>query len=244
MVNLSDFQIKTDSFEGPLDLLLALVEKRKLHISQVSLSQVADDFINYLQTIDDFPTAELAQFLLIASTLMLIKSSALLPQLVVSEEEKSSMADLESRLRHYEQIRQIAQELKGRYGRQVMYAQDWKARTSQVYFLPPAGLNLETLKTFFQSVLSALPQPEKLPEVIVNKVKSLEEAIAELAEKITSSLRLRFSEAVGAKEKGEIIVNFLGLLELIRRGVVSVEQKEHFSDIDLETKQTEVPRYV
>jgi chromatin segregation and condensation protein Rec8/ScpA/Scc1 (kleisin family) len=91
----SDFKIKTHVFEGPLDVLLSLIEKRKLFINDISLSQVANDFIAYVEYIQNEENGDqkkvvdnLAQFILVASTLVLIKSKSLLPQLSLSEEEK------------------------------------------------------------------------------------------------------------------------------------------------------------
>ncbi|MEK7117749.1 MAG: segregation/condensation protein A, partial [Patescibacteria group bacterium] len=84
----TDFKVKTGDFEGPLELLLELIEKRKLHINDVSLSQVADDFIAHIKSLEEFPMNDSADFILIASTLLLIKSKSLLPTLELTEDEK------------------------------------------------------------------------------------------------------------------------------------------------------------
>ena len=99
------FQIKTEVFEGPLDLLLNLIEKRKLFINDIALSKVADDYIAYLQSQEKFPIAQSADFLVIASTLLLIKSKSLLPNLNLSEEEQHDVNDLERRLKIYQRIK-------------------------------------------------------------------------------------------------------------------------------------------
>ncbi len=72
------FTIKTDKFQGPLDVLLDLIEKRKLHINEISLAKIADDYVSHVNNLGQFPIAESAQFILIASTLLLIKSKSLL----------------------------------------------------------------------------------------------------------------------------------------------------------------------
>ncbi len=99
------FNIKTTVFEGPLDLLLNLVEKRKLFISDVSLAQVTDDFIRHVQSVENFPIGESAQFILIAATLLLIKSKSLLPTLQLTTEETENIHDLETRLKLYQKIK-------------------------------------------------------------------------------------------------------------------------------------------
>lgn len=78
---MDEFKIKVGEFEGPLELLLDLIEKRKLHINDVSLSQVTDDFINYLKALQEFSIPGISHFVLVASTLLLIKSRSLLPAL-------------------------------------------------------------------------------------------------------------------------------------------------------------------
>src|SRR3990167_10380841 len=110
------FAVKTQVFEGPLDLLLELISKRKLFVNDVSLSQVTDDFIAYIQEHDEFPLSESAEFILVASTLMLIKSRSLLPTLELTEEEEESIHDLEDRLALYARTKELAVELKSIFG--------------------------------------------------------------------------------------------------------------------------------
>src|SRR5690242_7983178 len=87
------YTVKTPAFEGPLDLLLDLIEKHKLAISEISLAKVADDYIAYVKTFSEFPVAMSAHFILVASTLLLIKSRSLLPNLALSDDEKGSIED-------------------------------------------------------------------------------------------------------------------------------------------------------
>ncbi|HVT74797.1 MAG TPA: segregation/condensation protein A, partial [Candidatus Paceibacterota bacterium] len=96
------FTVKQERFEGPLELLLDLIEKRKLFVNDVSLSKVADDYIGYVNNLGEFPVAEGAQFVLIASTLLLIKSKSLLPTLELTTDEQASIDDLNRRLKIYE----------------------------------------------------------------------------------------------------------------------------------------------
>src|SRR3989344_4287441 len=109
--------VKTGSFQGPLDLLLDLIEKRKLPISEVSLAGVADDYITYVKTLSEFPIAMSAHFILIASTLLLIKSKSLLPNLELSDEEKGGIEDLERRLRLYQRARELGRTIQSRFGK-------------------------------------------------------------------------------------------------------------------------------
>src|SRR3989344_4122925 len=105
------FTVKQEHFEGPLELLLDLIEKRKLFVSDVSLAKVADDYISYVKNLSEFPVADSAHFVLIASTLLLIKSKSLLPNLDLTTEEQVSIEDLEHRLRLYERMRKLSRSL-------------------------------------------------------------------------------------------------------------------------------------
>ena len=102
---MDEYLVNTHIFEGPLDTLLSLIEKRKLFISDISLAQVADDYISYVKGLENFPIADSAHFILIASTLVLIKSKSLLPTLTLSEEEEHSIDDLQARLREYQKYK-------------------------------------------------------------------------------------------------------------------------------------------
>src|SRR3989344_4410007 len=96
-----EFKIHIEGFEGPLELLLSLIEKRKLPINDVSLASVTDEYILHIQQQKEFPLSETSHFILIASTLLLIKSKSLLPTLELTEEEAGDIENLERRLKLY-----------------------------------------------------------------------------------------------------------------------------------------------
>src|SRR4051812_4242556 len=118
---LDDFKVKMEAFEGPLGLLLNLVEKRKLFINDISLSKVADDFISYVRELGNFPIAESAEFILVASTLLLIKSKSLLPTLDLTSEEQDSIEDLEKRLKLYQRIRDLTIHVREKFGKDIIF---------------------------------------------------------------------------------------------------------------------------
>ncbi|MEK7068247.1 MAG: segregation/condensation protein A [Patescibacteria group bacterium] len=103
--------IKTSVYEGPLELLLELIERRKLLINDISLSQVADDFISYVNTHPELPVGEVAEFISLASTLLLIKSRSLLPTLNLTDEESRDIKQLEYRLAVYQILKEAAKGL-------------------------------------------------------------------------------------------------------------------------------------
>jgi segregation and condensation protein A len=239
-----EFKVNVGDFEGPMDILLRLIEERKLHISQVSLAAVADNFIAYMQTLDAGRKGELANFILIAATLMLIKSRSLLPTLEVTPEEQESMAELEQRLKLYQETKRLADGLRKLFGRQIIFSPEAGRQRTPV-FAPTPEVTPGGLLAALREALKNLPQPEKIPQVVVKKVLSLEEAIGNLTTRVQTALRLSFRQFVGSqKDKVNIIVSFLGLLELVKQGIVAVEQSAQFDDIQIESTETGVPKYL
>ncbi len=238
------FNIKTPVFEGPLDLLLSLVEKRKLFINDISLSQVTDDFISHIQNNGVMPMEESAHFILIASTLLLIKSKSLLPALTLTEEEKSDIHDLEIRLKILERIKNASVNIKNIFGKDIIFEPS-KQRPQVIVFSPDESMNLINLVNAIKEVIKLLPKKEIMPKAMVRKVISLEEMIDNLSSRISKGLKMKFSEfSSGHKEeKINVIVSFLAMLELVKQGVINATQKDNFDEIDMETTSIGVPKY-
>lgn len=239
----SIFKIKTEVFEGPLDLLLNLIEKRKLFINDIALSQVADDYIAYLQSLEKFPIADSADFLVIASTLLLIKSRSLLPNLSLTEDEQKDIGDLERRLRIYQRIKELSAHIKSRFGKEIIFAPE--PRRAIPVFSPDQTMTAGNLLNAIISVIRALPKVENIPKAVVKKVISLEEMIGNLTSRIQSSIKLSFREfaKIGKTERVNVIISFLAMLELVKQGIVNVRQDNQFADIEIETEQTGLPHY-
>ena len=238
------FKIKTEVFEGPLDLLLNLIEKKKLFINDIALSKVADDYIAYLQNQEQFPIAQSADFLVIASTLLLIKSKSLLPNLNLSEEEQHDVSDLERRLKIYQRIKELSVHIKNQFGKEIIFAAE--PRKAIPVFSPDTTMTKENFLTAIMSVIKALPKmAENIPKAVVKKVISLEEMIGNLTTRIQSSLKLSFREfaKVGKEERVNVIISFLAMLELVKQGIVNVRQNNQFEDIEMETQNTGLPHY-
>lgn len=237
-------KVKTPIFEGPLEMLLNLIEKRKLLINDISLAKVADEYVERINRMGNFPIAEGAHFILIASTLLLIKSKSLLPVLDLTGEEQSDIEELERRLKIYKLIKESILGLKEIFGTHPAFMLE--ERPIEPIFTPDETITLGNLKEGIYRVLNALPKPEKvLPKTTVKKVISLEEMINNLADRINKSLKMSFREysGFGKTEKVNVIVSFLAMLELVKRGAIKVAQEKHFEDITIETESIGTPRY-
>ena len=240
----SVFRIKTPVFEGPLELLLDLIEGRKLLISDVSLSSVTDDYIEYIKQIEYFPMGEAAQFIYVAATLLLLKSKSLLPVLTLTEEETESIEDLERRLRLYKYFQGLGKKIQEIFGVRIIFEKSYTKVTDPV-FSPPKEFTPFTAHASVMEAIRKLPKKTFTPKVSVKKAISLDETISSLTDRIRQSLKMTFHEFArhGKAERVDVIVSFLAVLELVKREVINVRQEIHFEDIHMESNEPGVPRY-
>lgn len=246
------YTVKTEIFEGPLDLLLDLVIKRKLFVNDLSLARVTDDFIQYIEEHTAFPLGESAEFIVVASTLMLIKSRSLLPVIKLTDEEEESIHDLENRLILYARVKELAAGLKNIFGRRIIFEKIPDKITA--VFSPDTKTNTENLLSALEKVIEALPKKEMAPRVVVKKVISLEEMIVRLSERISQASQVNFKEFCGLpaqagaedvltyEQKISIIIGFLAMLELVKRGAIRVTQ-ENRGEIEMHNETLHTPIY-
>lgn len=239
----SVYEVKTGTFQGPLELLLTLIEKRKLFINEISLAQVTDDYLAYTKGLGEFNVGRIANFIIIAATLILIKSRSLLPNIALTEEEAGDIANLEDRLNLYRIIRDASQKLKDVFMRPSIFERPF-SRNKQTVFSPDQSFTVPNVHSAIQSVIERLPKKEILPKVTVKKVISLEEMIESISIRMQNEIKTSFSKlsghtgkSVSREDKVNIIVGFLAMLELVKQGLIAVVQNEHFEDISIETGQ-------
>ena len=236
------YKIKTNGFEGPFGLLLELIEKRKLFINDVSLATVTEDYLNYMNKLGGLNPAETASFIVVASTLILIKSKSLLPNLSLTSEEEGDIKSLEERLRLYELFTKLGGNIKNIFGKRIIFA-PLERKNDVLVFLPDAQITKENMMTFAKDALGSMPKKVFLPEVEVRKVISIEEMIENLTTRIQISMTTSFKNFTGKattkEEKVFVIVGFLAMLELVRNGILNVVQENNFEDIII-SKQEDV----
>lgn len=240
----SRFAIKTEVFEGPLELLIELVEKRKLLINDISLATVTDEYIARVGEMQQLSLPNTAQFITLAATLLLIKSKSLLPVLELTDEEEASIEDLEQRLKQYQLFKEAAEPLGKQFGTTHLYGAQY-APPREPLFLPDSYCTVTELQTALGLALDALPQ-EKQPKAKarVRPTISLEDMMSNLQKRIERQLKLRFSDLRRTEpEHKNVIVGFLAILELFKQGDVLIMQTERFADIEVEKERTDVPIY-
>lgn len=225
--------MKLEKFEGPLDLLLDLIEKDKMDISDVSLSSITDEFLTYLAHFQEKNPAYLADFLVIAAKLILIKSKTLLPSFTVTEEEEREITELKDRLAEYQRIKEGAR-LIGALERKHMSAYHRHSELRHVrVFLFPEGVAPETLHTHFFSLWQAGMKKQELEEKKLEYIASFEERMQDIRARLEQSMKVGFSVLADAGSRANVIMAFLAILELVKQRFVEVEQDALFGEITI-----------
>lgn len=240
---ISDFSVKTSVFEGPLELLLDLVERRKLLINDISLASVTDEYMHHVSEMQEMSLPNTAQFISLAATLLLVKSKSLLPVLELTPDEEITIDDLEERLRKYQVIRDAAITLQALFGKSTLYTPHFSPPPTPI-FIPDALCTLQNLHDAIVGVLAELPKKEDTVKAHIKVTISLEEMMHNLQDRIAKNLQVRFSELhIGETERKVVIVGFLAILELFKQGNLLVQQGERFADIIIELEHGQTPTY-
>jgi segregation and condensation protein A len=235
--------VKLEKFEGPLSLLLKMIEAEKLDITEVSLAKIADQYVEYIKTCQVIDPELLADFLVVAAKLLWIKSRALLPYLFPAEEE--DCGELERQLRMYKEFLEAMKGLEemlfkkrfsfspvGRNLRKIIGQSD-------NFFSPPKKLSAADLSLIMNNFLNFKAKSlVVLEERVIEHQVSIEEKIAGLQKSLLSRLKVSFKDFVDkAQSRTEVVVCFLAMLELMKQKFVDVDQQELFSEISITRKE-------
>jgi len=228
------YEIRLEKFQGPLDLLLQLIEQQELDITEVSLAQVTDQYLKYLDKVEVLNPEEVADFLVVASKLLLIKSRLLLPNLNLGGEEEAK--ELEQQLKLYREYLEAGRVIDKLWRRGTIAWVRAKPLLLRPVgeFSPPPALKMPMIETAFRRVIAALEPIIKLPEVTLQRAISIQEKIEALSNLILKCVTVSWQTFVGqAQDKTEVIVSFLALLELVKQRQLVVEQPALFHDITI-----------
>jgi len=226
---------KTEKFQGPLGLLLQLIEQEELDITEVSLAKIADQYIDYIKKSGEINPDDMADFLVIAAKLLYIKSKALLPYLYTEEDEE--IEELEQQLKMYKEFLEAMKVIEAMIGRRkFMFAREFDKRSilaNLKIFSPPAKLTKNNLATVFKNLISQIkPEEEILEEEKLARKINIEDKILAIQKALLDKIKVSFSKVLEkAESKTEIIVSFLAILELIKQRDIVVEQEGLFSEI-------------
>jgi segregation and condensation protein A len=236
------FKVQLEKFEGPLDLLLKLIEDQKLDITRLNLAKVADDYLEFIRSNEEIKLENLAEFVASASKIILIKSQSILPSIEITPDEEKEIVDLENQLREYHKFKLASEKIGEIQNRKnFSFSRDYLLGIPAAYH-PPKNLNIFDLKKAFQKVISEIVLPEKMPQESVREIVTLEEKIEELKTSLQKRVETSFQElSSSARDKVEIIVAFLAMLEMVKQRVIDVEQNNLFEDIRILKPQSPNP---
>lgn len=225
-----EFTVKLERFEGPYTKLLELIESRKLSITEISLVTVADDYIAYIKTLDQKNLVDISQFIVVASTLMLMKAKSLLPGLVYTEEEEKQIEDLERKLELYALLSEAQKHTKDVYGKRPLFGRPYKVLKDVTVFVPDNRVTKELLQSIASMTIMTFLEPKALVKVAVEKALRIENIIEALLIRVQGAQNLSLkSLADGAtsieERKKLLIVNFIAILELLRSGSLVASQE-------------------
>lgn len=228
-------------FQGPLDLLLSLIEQEELDITNVALAQVTTQYLSHLEAIKDTDPDDLTDFLIIAAKLILIKSKVLLPSpppSMADEEEEDLGDELARQLRLYKQFKEIAAYLKD------LELQD---RRSFVRVVPPPKIeprltpgevSLADLLQAAREALAVKPPEPAVDEVVSPEIVTIGQQMAHILQNVSDGTQISFVALLTQnRTRLEVIVTLLAVLELIKRNVIQARQPERFGDITIGQKE-------
>ncbi len=227
---------KIDKFEGPLGLLVELIEKEEMDITEICLAKIADQYINFIRSSKALEPEGLADFLVVAAKLLLIKSKALLPFLQTEAEEE--IKEFEDQLRMYKEFLEAAGKIeaiigKKRFGYQREFNRQAILANANI-FSPPKKLKAKDLFSLFSDIIKNIKLPESLEEKKLEVKINIEDKILAIQQILINQIKFSFDRILsGAQSKTEVIVSFLALLELIKQKDIVVAQGDLFGEIEV-----------
>lgn len=236
----NQYAIKLDNFEGPLDLLCHLIDKNKMNIYDIKISEITDQYLEYINKAEEMNLEVTSEFLIMASTLVYIKSKGLLPKQEEQEEELTE-EELIARIIEYKKYKEITKKLRENYnefsGRFFKLAEEIK--------LPKQKLEKEYTNTIIPEIYAELvdrnknrlnQNAENIKKIAITDTYTVASKVKEMFRELIRKPRFVFNKLYSLSKcnKVEVVTAFTGLLELTRRDKVTATQEELFGDIIVE----------
>lgn len=247
------YSVKLDAFEGPLDLLLHLINQAEVDIYDIPVAKITDQYLEYIHAMQELQLDIASEFLVMAATLLAIKSKMLLPKQQeelldgeFEEEEDDPRQDLMYRLIEYRKYKEAAKEL-----------QELESERATIYSKPPTnleqyfpkeeqkevmlkGVTLLDMLEAYKNLKIRLKWQAPTPKTIKSQEYSIEARMGEVMEELEARRgKTSFYTLFKRKEKSHMVVTFLAILELMKANAIICEQADHFSDIMIYVKGKE-----
>lgn len=244
---MSEWNVKIDVFEGPLDLLLHLIKKLEVDIYDIPIAEITNQYMNHLHAMQELQLDVAGEYLVMAATLMSIKSTMLIPQnekeesfeeeefYMDEEDPRDSLAEM---LLEYQKYKQAAQKLNAKKEeRQLLYSKEPSDLSDYQPYIPleQFQVGMEDLMSAFSDILKRVALMEEPPQSIETEEVSIEEKMEWVEQKLNDSKEnaVCFTELFERPNRKEIVTVFLAVLELMKENVIVAEQKESYGEIFL-----------
>ena len=220
-------KIKLDDFEGPLDLLLNLLKKNQLTITDVSLVAITDQYMTYIKEAQTVNLPLVGEYYVLATTLMEMKSRALLPAAVPEEDELVSEEDLLNRLKEYERYQLVTKQFKlgEQEARSCYTIAPLRVPRSQPKLLQPAKQTKTDLKASYVYLLNKNVKTAQVQQVQTNWRYSLATQTGLIRQRLVASGNFYFKSLLQREDRQEIVTNFLAVLNMTKHGELKISQK-------------------
>ena len=239
------YSIKLDNFEGPLDLLCHLIDKNKMDIYDINLSEITDQYIEYIKQMEQMNLEVTSEFLVMSSTLLYLKSKHLLPK-TQEEEEEITEEELIRRIIDYKKYKEITKKLKANF---LEYSKRFYKMAEEIE-LPKQKIEIEYNSEMIPKIYKNILQKntEKINEnaaniekIAITETYSVGDTVKEMFRALVKYKKFTFNKLFSVKKhnKREVVTAFSGLLEMSRRNKVITEQDELFGDIEVEKSKKE-----
>ena len=232
------FNISNQEFKGPLGVLLNMIEDEKLDITAISLSKIADEYIEYVKLSPEIDPEELADFLVIAAKLLWLKSKALLPYLDTDDEE--SVDDLEKQLKMYKEFADASLKIYDILKQKnYLFSADFDLKKRrQLFNLPlfaePKNVSQNGIKETMLLILRRLASEKPLDVETIEETINLEDRIHIIRQLLKKQATFTWNSLIKNRaDKTEVIVNLLAILELVKQHELEFEQEALFSEIKI-----------
>ena len=227
------YKVELEQFEGPLELLLELIEKSKLDISDISLAKITNQFLAHIDNMPEKDPRYLANFLVVAARLILIKSKTLLPFFAVTQEEEQELIELKQSLEQYQKVREGAKAIASleKMG-QIAYHRP-SGLSHFKSFAPPENVGVETLERCFAAISEANIKADALEERRISPIVSFEERIKDIKNRLERNMKEHFHSITDKSSKAHTIISFLAVLELVKLKFLTADQDQMFGEIVL-----------
>ena len=244
-----EYSIQTKKYEGPMELLLDLIHRNKIDISDISIVEITEQYVDYVDNMGKIDLDLASDFIDMASKLLEIKSRYILYLKYNSEEEEDPRKELVQKIEEYKKFREITEELKDGikeyedrfYREREEFVEEDEVDLSDITLKEIEKVMFRIFKSIDEQkeVEEILNKNEKLKTIVKSKNISVESRIESIRERILHKDKISFSEVLESKEKKEVIANFLAILELIKMKEIIIRQSGVYQEIIIERKNSD-----